>query len=69
MSKKRFWLIQIRMMAGYTQLAFAEKVGMHVTQYRAYENGHVMPRNDQRLRIANALNFDVNLWEENEEEK
>lgn len=54
------------MEAGYTQKAFAKHIGMHETQYRAYENGHVFPRSDQQLRIANALDFDVMLWYENE---
>jgi len=63
---KRFWLIQKRMEAGYTQKAFAAKLGMHVNQYNAYENGRVSPQVDQQLRIANALGFDVSLWYENE---
>ena len=63
---KRFWLIQKRMEAGYTQKAFATKLGMHVNQYNAYENGRVSPQVDQQLRIANALGFDVKLWYENE---
>lgn len=66
--QKRFWLIMKRMEAGYTQKDFAKSIGMHVTQYRAYENGRVFPRNDQQLRIANALGFDVELWDENERE-
>ena len=66
--KKRFWLIQKRMEAGYTQKDFAKSIGMHETQYRTYENGHVFPRSDQQLRIANALGFDVHLWYENEKE-
>lgn len=63
---KRFWLIQRRMEAGYSQKDFAAKLGMHVNQYNAYENGRVRPRADQQLRIANALGFDVKLWYENE---
>jgi len=67
--KKRFWLIQRRMKAGFTQRDFSKHIGMHETQYRAYENGHVFPRSDQQLRIAKALNFDVKLWYTNEEEE
>lgn len=63
---KLFWLIRLRMEAGLTQQQLAEKSRMNVRQYNDYENGRVNPRAAQRLRIADALGFDVSLWYENE---
>ena len=63
---KLFWLMRLRMEAGLTQMELAEKAGMNVRQYNNYENGRVNPHAAQRLRIADALGFDVSLWYENE---
>lgn len=61
--------MRLRMEAGHTQKSFAESIDMHPQQYRAYENGIRYPRNDQRIRIADGLGFDVELWEEYANEK
>lgn len=64
--KTLFWLLRLRMEAGLTQQQLAEKAGMNVRQYNDYENGRVTPRAAQKVRIADALGFDVALWYENE---
>lgn len=64
--KTLFWLLRLRMEAGLTQQQLAEKAGMNVRQYNDYENGRVTPRTAQKVRIADALGFDVSLWYENE---
>lgn len=49
----------VRLAAAMTQEQVAEKSGMHVTQYNAYERGRSRPADATLKRIATALNVPV----------
>lgn len=60
--KSLLWLKEIRDSRGLTQSEVAAKIGATREQYNAYENGRVNPQDLTKLRIAQALDFDVKLW-------
>lgn len=63
-----FWLKLIRADRGLTQQELADKIGITREQINHYENGRVTPQALNKYKIAKALDFDVELWEQNEKE-
>ena len=61
-----FWLKLIRNERGLTQQELADKIGITREQINHYENGRVTPQALNKYKIAQALDFDVSLWYENE---
>ena len=58
----RGWLSILRYEKGITQKGLAEVVGISHSMYYKVESGRSMPNPITCLRIADALDFDVNLW-------
>jgi transcriptional regulator with XRE-family HTH domain len=52
-------LVAIRKQRGIGQAAFAEQIGVHVSQVRRYENGTSQPTLDVLRRIAVALSITI----------
>lgn len=63
-----FWLKLIRADRGLTQQELADKIGITREQINHYENGRVTPQALNKYKIAQALGFDVELWEQNKKE-
>lgn len=62
--KSLFWLKEIRHNRKLTQEEVGKLIGSTREQYNAYENGRVDPQEFTKYKIAEALGFDVELWNE-----
>lgn len=58
-NKRRYWLITLRDSAGFTQKDFCKLIGIDRGNYCAIENGKQDPRPEVALKIARALNFNM----------
>jgi transcriptional regulator with XRE-family HTH domain len=52
---KNWELLRAIEAAGYTQRSLAEFVGMHESEMSKIVNGRLLPRDDEKQRIANVL--------------
>lgn len=52
---KNWELLRAIEAAGYTQRSLAEFIGMHESEMSKIVNGRLMPRDDEKQLIANAL--------------
>ena len=58
-NKRRYWLIELRDNAGFTQTSLCEQIGIDRANYNKIENGKRDPRPEIALKIAQALNFNM----------
>lgn len=58
-NKRRYWLIELRDNAGLTQTSLCELIGIDRANYCKIENGKRNPRPEVALKIARALNFNM----------
>lgn len=58
-NKRRYWLIMLRDNAGFTQKSLCELIGIDRGNYSMIENGKRDPRPEVALKIAQALNFNM----------
>ncbi|MGP4063069.1 helix-turn-helix transcriptional regulator [Halobacillus sp. H74] len=68
MSKKRDWLIQIRKEAGFKQNELAEKIGIGKSYLSEIEKGNRTPSGKLGLKIARALEFNMERFYEDDKE-
>lgn len=54
-NRLRVWRAERRL----TQLALAKKARMNVARVSYFENGHALPKADEKKALARALNADV----------
>lgn len=59
---KRVWLIELRNKSKLTQEEVAERVGIARTTYAMYEQGQRTPKVPTILKIADALDFEWQLF-------
>lgn len=58
-NKRRYWLIELRDNAGLTQKSLCELIEIDRANYNKIENGKRDPRPEVALKIARALNFNM----------
>lgn len=58
-NNRRYWLIELRDDAGLTQKSLCELIGIDRANYNKIENGKRNPRPEVALKIAHALNFNM----------
>lgn len=63
-------LLKLRKEQGYTQQSLADRVNIHVSQIRRYENGKTQPTLDviRNLAIALSVSADMLVFDNNERE-
>ena len=67
--KRRYWLIELRDNAGLKQKSLCELIEIDRANYNKIENGKRDPRPEVALKIARALNFNMEKFRQMQEKE